>query len=69
MSTTTLSLDLSVTDADFLRAQIDRRVQEVDNELVHTDKRELQRALAIDLERLLALQARLAELVTDGQGG
>ena len=69
MSTTTLTLDLSVTDADFLRTQIDRRVQEVDNELVHTDKRELQRALAIDLERLLTLQARLTELVTDGKGG
>jgi hypothetical protein len=54
-----MQIDLSNDDARFLHEQMARHLEELESELVHTDKRDLQRAIAADAERLRSLLARL----------
>jgi hypothetical protein len=54
-----MQIDLSLDDARFLRQLLTRHLEEMDNELVHTDKRDLQREIAADTKRLRELLARL----------
>lgn len=54
-----ITLQLSQDDARFLRGQLERQLAHVDDELVHTDKREMQRELARDVARLRAVLAQL----------
>jgi hypothetical protein len=58
-----MKLDLSVEEARFLREHLIRHIAGVDNELIHTEKRELQHALAVDAEHLLRIERRLARLI------
>jgi CBS domain-containing protein len=55
-----VQLDLTMDDARFLLAQLERHVGEVDDELVHTDQRELQRQLASDVARIRRIARALA---------
>lgn len=57
-----MHLDLSVDEARLLKTHLGRRIQELDGELVRTDKHELQRALDLDIEKLRAIEERLTRL-------
>jgi hypothetical protein len=54
-----MQIDLSIDDARFLRQQMSRHLEEMESELVHTDKREMQRAIAEDARRMRELLARI----------
>jgi hypothetical protein len=54
-----MQIDLDTDDIRFLHRQLTRHLEEMENELVHTDKRDLQRLLAMDAQRLRALIARI----------
>jgi hypothetical protein len=54
-----MQIDLSIDDARFLHQHLSRHLEEMENELVHTDKRDMQRAIAADAERLRGILARL----------
>jgi len=58
-----MNLDLSLDEARLLRTQLDRRISELDGELVRTDKHDLQHALARDIDTLRAVAARLDALL------
>lgn len=59
-----ISLAFTNDDAAFLAEQLARRVGQVENELVHTDKRALQADIARDLERLERLHERVVHEIT-----
>lgn len=54
-----IALNLTHDEAVFLVEQLRRHLQNVENELVHTDVHRMQHELAMELERLRALEARL----------
>jgi hypothetical protein len=54
-----MQLTLSPEEANILIEQLTKRLEHIDDELVHTDKRELQRALASDLDSLRAITERI----------
>jgi hypothetical protein len=54
-----MKLELSTEDARFLEAQLTRHLAELDDELVHTEKRSLRTALAEDAERLRRIVGQL----------
>lgn len=58
-----MHLELSADEARLLKTHLGRRIQELDGELVRTDKHELQRALDLDIEKLHAIEDRLARLL------
>jgi hypothetical protein len=53
-----MELDLSPTEVTFLIAQLRRHIQGVEDELAHTEKHELQHALARDVDLLNKLVER-----------
>ncbi len=55
-----ITLVLPDDDLRFLRAQLQARLRWLDDELIHTDRHEAQHALASDVDRLRALDRRLA---------
>lgn len=58
-----MKLELSLEEARFLKKHLTRHIQEVDNELVHTDSRKLQRELAEDEAHLKNIERQLARLI------
>jgi hypothetical protein len=54
-----VTLFLSEADARFLGEQLGRQADHLENELVHTDKREMQRELAQEVERLRGILAKI----------
>ena len=59
----TVTLALSSDDARFLREHLQRHIGEVDDELIHTDSRTMQHALAEDVARLRRIETQLAGLL------
>lgn len=59
----TINLALSPEDARFLRQHLQRHIAQVDDELVHTDRRALQHEIAGDLDRLKRIETQLAGLL------
>jgi hypothetical protein len=59
----TINLALSPEDARFLREHLQRHISQVDDELVHTDRRSMQHEIASDLERLKRIEGQLASLL------
>lgn len=59
-----MQLDLTTQEAQFLRDHLARHLAALDDELIHTDDFEMQRALAADIDRLKLLQSRLDALLT-----
>jgi hypothetical protein len=59
----TITLALSADDARFLREHLRRHIAQVDDELVHTDRRAMQHELADDLGRLKRIENQLAQLL------
>ena len=58
--TMTITLALSPEDARFLHEQLQRHIDEVDDELIHTDERTMRHALAEDVDRLRRIERQLA---------
>ena len=58
-----MNLELTADEAQFLHDHVARHIEQVESELVHTDKRELQRALALDVDHLRSILQKLAGLV------
>jgi hypothetical protein len=54
-----MQIDLSIEDARFLHQQLTRHIEEMESELVHTDKRDMQREIAADAKRLREILARI----------
>jgi hypothetical protein len=54
-----VTMTLSDDDASFLLAEITRRAQDIETELVHTDARAMQHDLAKELERMEGLKRDL----------
>jgi hypothetical protein len=54
-----ITLDLTTDDAALLREQLQARARQVELELAHTDRRQLQREIALDLERIERLRDRV----------
>ena len=57
-----MQLDLSLEEVNFLSRHLNRHIEAVDAELIHTDKRQLQRELAAEVAKLKELQERLKGL-------
>lgn len=64
-----ITLELTDEDAAFLREQLAMRHRDAENELIHTDKREMQREIAQDLRRLEGLQEHLVSRLGSGSPG
>jgi hypothetical protein len=60
---TVVNIELPREDVRFLADHVAREVSRMNNELVHTDKRELQGELARDVERLTRIAEELRRLV------
>jgi hypothetical protein len=58
-----MQLELSVLEAQDLKQALDSRIQELRDELAHTDRREFRHELRLTLDRLEEIQRRLAPLV------
>ena len=58
-----MNLELSSDEAQFLRDHLRSHIEDVETELIHTDKRELQRALARDVDHLHSIERKLAALI------
>jgi hypothetical protein len=54
-----MNLEISAQEAQLLRTHLARHLQDVEHELVRTDKAELQHAIARELENLRAVLRRL----------
>ena len=54
-----MQIEMSSDDALFLQEQLMRQLKRVEDELVHTEQRDLKRAVADDARRLRALIDRL----------
>jgi hypothetical protein len=51
--------DVNTADALFLHEHLTRDLERLESELVHTDKRSMQRELAAEVQRLRELIARI----------
>jgi hypothetical protein len=60
-----MRLDLTMEDVRFVHAQLVRRLRDLEVELAHTDKRELQASLAKDVARLRSITDHLTSLERD----
>ncbi len=58
-----IQLTLSTEEAAFLDGQLARHVQEVEDELIHTDEHDLRQSLAGDLHRLRRILGKLEALI------
>ncbi len=58
-----VTLELSPEDARLLSDHLHRRIEGLDFELVRTDTRGLQRALVEELQRLRAIERRIADAI------
>ena len=59
----TMTLELSLDDARLLREHLVRHIVEVDDELIHTERRQMRHELAVDVDRLRQIEHRLAHLL------
>lgn len=57
-----ITMTLSEEDASFLLTEITRRAQDIEQELVHTDAREMQRDLAAELEKIERIRGGLTSV-------
>ena len=62
-----MTLDLSTQDLDLLKKHLAQELRHVEDELVHTDKFELQHELAAELAKLRALCEKI-DALGDGRG-
>jgi hypothetical protein len=60
-----MKLEFSMDEASFIRSQLSRRLADLEDELVHTDKRELQAALAAETDRLRHIERTLGRMLDE----
>jgi hypothetical protein len=58
-----MQLELSDDDVRFLSAQLEERVNHLEAELVHTEKRAFRHELSTDIDRLKAIHLRVKQLL------
>jgi len=63
-----MKLELSLEEARFLKEQLVRRIIGLDEELAFTERRQLQHALAADVDYLTNIERRLAALIETESG-
>lgn len=56
-------LELSDQEIRFLRSQLVRHLSELEDELIHTDKHDLQHALMQDADKLRAIERKVEVLL------
>jgi hypothetical protein len=65
-----MRIDLDAEEARFLHAQLKRRLQELESEVVHTDDHAMHRALLADVARLESIVRHVeGSLEADADGG
>ncbi len=57
-----MNLELSPEEVTLLTTHLTRHIERVDNELIHTDQRQMQRDIARDEEKLNLILTRLKTL-------
>ena len=60
-----MHLELTDEEARMLALHLERHIKRVDDELVHTDSRQMQRELAHDERRLVAILEKLEGAIHD----
>jgi len=63
-----MRFEMTNDEAKFLDAHLVRHIESVEDELVHTDKREMQSALAREVNALRAIHERLARELAGARG-
>jgi hypothetical protein len=63
----TVTLELSMDDARLLQRHLAWHIAEVDDELVHTEKRQMQREVARDADQLRRIESQLKRLLEPAQ--
>jgi hypothetical protein len=58
-----MNLEMTESESQLLLEHLGHQIAHLDNELIHTDQRELQRQLAADIEQVRAIYDRLNRLV------
>jgi hypothetical protein len=61
-----MRFEMTPEEARFLDAHLVRHIESVEDELVHTDKREMQSELAREVSALRAIHERLARELSNG---
>ncbi|HEX8795333.1 MAG TPA: hypothetical protein VF765_30500 [Polyangiaceae bacterium] len=56
-----MNVELSESQARFLKKHLELRVDELEKEAARTDRHDLQHALAVDIERLKEILARVED--------
>jgi hypothetical protein len=59
-----MNLALTSQEGSLLKTQLDARLEELERDLVRTDKPDLQHALARDVEMLRKIEERLARVLS-----
>lgn len=59
-----IRFELTRDDATFLSDNLAIRAREIENELVHTDTRSMQKDLASDLKRIERLRGEIANVIS-----
>jgi hypothetical protein len=62
-----MKLDLAKEDMKFLHAQLEHHLHEMEDELAHTEKRQLQAELAIDVTRMQGILHTIDVAVAENQ--
>jgi hypothetical protein len=60
-----MHVELSEGQARLLRSQLVRRIEELENEAAHTEKHEMQHALALDVDALKEVLGRVDASLSD----
>lgn len=63
-----ITVSLAKSELAFLFEQLERRTADLEHELIHTDRRQMQRELARDVARLRAILWRLARAQEESAG-
>ena len=64
-----IHVTFDLDEAVFVLEQLQRHLQIVENELVHTDSHRMQHDLASDLERLRRMASRLERVIAEEREG
>jgi hypothetical protein len=60
-----MKLELTTHEAALLKVELDKRIHELDRDLIRTEKHDLAHALARDIEELRGIESRLARQIDE----
>lgn len=61
-----MNVELSESQARFLKKHLEVRIDELEKEAAHTDRHDLQHALALDIDRLKEILGRVDAVIRPG---